>query len=321
MRVFVAGASGAIGRRLVPLLVQAGHSVVGMTRTASKVALLRGLGAEPVVADALDAGSVMVAVKEARPEVVVHELTAIPAQLNIRKFDREFALTNLLRIKGSDNLLAAARAAGARRLVAQSYGAWPYARQGGAIKSEGDPLDSSPPAALRGSLEAIRHLEGAVLGASDLEGLVLRYGAFYGSGTSIGEGGSVLEDVRRRRLPVVGSGNGVWSFIHVNDAAQATLAAMERGAPGIYNIVDDEPAPVREWLPALAAAIGAPAPRHVSSFIARLAVGEHGVMMMTDIRGASNAKAKRELEWRPTWPSWRQGFREALADTRISSVA
>ena len=321
MRVFLAGASGAIGRRLVPLLVEAGHTVTGMTRTANKAEMLRGAGAQPVVADALDAGAVIAAIKTARPEVVIHELTAIPARLDIRRFDREFEVTNLLRTKGTDNLLAGAQAAGARRFVAQSYAAWPYARQGGAIKTEEDPLDANPPSALRGSLEAIRHLEAAVLGAKDMEGVVLRYGAFYGPGTSIGEGGSVLEDVRRRRFPIVGSGNGVWSFLHIDDAARATRAAVERGEPGIYNIVDDEPARVAEWLPALAAAIGAPAPRHVPAFIARLAVGEQGVVMITDIRGASNAKAKRELAWWPTWRSWRQGFREALSGRPIGSVA
>ncbi len=321
MRVFVAGASGVIGRRLVTLLVREGHSVVGMTRTPGKTAALRAAGAEPVVGDALDANAVMVALRDARPEVVVHELTAIPAQLNFRKFDREFESTNLLRTKGTDNLLAAARATGVRRFVAQSFGGWPYARQGGPVKTEQDPLDSEPPAALRGSLKAIRHLETGVLGTTGLEGFVLRYGIFYGPGTSLGDAGSVLEDIRRRRYPIVGGGSGVWSFVHIDDAARATLAAIQQGSPGICNIVDDEPARVSEWLPALAAAIGAPAPRHVPAFVGKLAVGEHGVVMMTEIRGASNAKAKRELGWQPVWPSWRQGFHGGLFAEPQTSVA
>ena len=318
MRVFVAGATGAIGRSLVPALVRAGHSVTGMTRTPNKAAMLRAVGATPVVADALDRDAVMGAVRDARPEVVVHELTSIPARLNIRKFDREFALTNRLRSEGTDNLLAAARAAGVRRIVAQSHAAWPYARQGGPVKTEQDQLDPDPPAALREVLEAIRHVESAVLGASPMEGIVLRYGAFYGPGTSIGFGGSVLDDVRRRHFPIVGNGKGVWSFIHNDDAAPATLAAVERGSPGIYNIVDDEPAPESEWLPAFAAALGAPAPRHVPAFVGRLAVGELEVIMMTEIRGASNAKAKGQLGWKPIWPTWREGFRRDLGEVATS---
>jgi len=262
----------------------------------------------------------MLAITNAAPEVVIHQLTSIPARPNIRKFDREFALTNRLRTEGTDNLLAAARAAGVRRIVAQSYAAWPYARQGGSVKTEQDPLDPNPPAALRDVLAAIRHVESAVLGSSSLEGIILRYGAFYGPGTSIGKGGSVVEEVRRRRFPIVGNGKGVWSFIHIDDAAQATLAAVERGTPGIYNIVDDDPAPISEWLPELAAAIGAAPPRHVPAFVGKLAVGEHGVVMMTEIRGASNAKATRLLGWNPIWPSWREGFRKGLAEVASSAA-
>jgi nucleoside-diphosphate-sugar epimerase len=321
MNVLVAGATGAIGRRLIPLLVEAGHSVAGTTRKPGRVASIRAVGAEPLVVDALDTAAVVAAVRSVRPEVVVHELTAIPARLNVRKFDREFDLTNRLRTEGTDNLLAGARAAGARRVVAQSFAGWPYARQGGPVKNEEDPLDLNPPAALARTLEAIRHLESAVLGGKAMEGVVLRYGAFYGPGTSLGESGSILEDIRRRRFPIVGSGGGVWSFLHVDDAALATLTAIERGAPGIYNIVDDDPASVSEWLPALAAAVGAPPPRHVPGFVGRLAVGEHGVMMMTEIRGASNAKARRELGWRPAWRSWREGFRRGLSDEAVRSVA
>jgi nucleoside-diphosphate-sugar epimerase len=312
MKVFVAGASGGMGRRLVPQLVRAGHSVVAMTRSAAKIDAIRVAGAVPTVADALDRAAVMAVVRSAEAEVVVHQLTAIPPRLDMRRFDCEFAPTNRLRTEGTDHLVAAARAVGARRFVAQSFAGWPYAREGDPVKTEDDRLDSEPPAAFRPTLEAIRYLEATVVGARGLEGLVLRYGAFYGPGTSLGEGGSLLDDVRRRRLPIVGRGTGVWSFIHVDDAAAATLAAIERGAPGVYNIVDDDPAPVSEWLPALAAAVGAKPPRHIPAFVARVAIGEHGVALMTQVRGASNAKAKRELGWRPQYPSWRTGFREAL---------
>jgi nucleoside-diphosphate-sugar epimerase len=313
MRVFLAGATGAIGRRLIQVLVRADHSVVGMTRSPENADAIRAAGAEPVVADALNENAVMAAVRQAEPEVVVHQLTAIPPNTNPRKFDREFELTNRLRTEGTDHLLAAARAAGARRFVAQSFAGWPHAREGGLVKTEEDPLDPSPPKAMRRTLEAIRYLEGAVVGAEELEGLVLRYGSFYGPGTSLGEGGVHWEMIRRRRFPIVGRGTGVWSFIHIDDAATATLAAIERGAPGVYNIVDDEPAPVAEWLPALAAAVGAKPPRHVPTWLARLAVGEPGVVLMTEIRGASNAKAKRELDWQPAYVSWRDGFRRGLA--------
>jgi nucleoside-diphosphate-sugar epimerase len=321
MKILVAGAGGVVGRRLIPILVEAGHSVVGMTRSPAKTAAIRAGGAEPVVGDALNAKAVMAAVQRVEPEVVVHELTAIPVRLNFRKFDREFELTNRLRTEGTDHLLAAAHAVGTRRFVAQSFAGWPYARQGGPVKTEEDPLDPSPPAALRRSLAAIRYLEAAVLGAQSIEGIVLRYGAFYGPGTSLGEGGSILEDIRHRRFPMVGCGTGIWSFIHINDAARATLAAIERGPTGVYNIVDDDPAPVSEWLPALATAISAKTPRRVPIFVARLAVGEHGVVVMTEIRGASNAKAKCTLGWQPVWASWRDGFRIGLSAASARSVA
>jgi nucleoside-diphosphate-sugar epimerase len=308
MRIFVAGATGALGRRLVPLLVARGHDVTAMTRTAAKAAGLRAAAAEPVVADALDREAVLAAVAAARPEVVVHELTDLARMRDFRKVDQGFAATNRLRTEGTDHLLAAARAAGARRFVAQSYAGWPTARTGGPVSTEDDPLDPDPPAALRRTLDAIRYLEAAVLGAAGLEGLVLRYGGFYGPGTSAGEGGFMLDDLRRRRFPLVGAGTGVWSFVHIDDAAEATAAATERGAPGIYNVVDDDPAPVSEWLPALAAAAGAPPPRRVPAWVARLLAGEHGVALMTEVRGASNAKARRELGWRPAHPSWRDGF-------------
>ena len=307
MRVFVAGATGAMGKQLVPRLVKAGHQVIGMTRTDSKQSTLWDLGAEPVVADALDPEQVADAVARAQPEVIVHQLTAISA-FDTRHFDREFALTNRLRTEGTDHLLSAGRAVGVRRFIAQSYAAWPYARTGGPVKSEDDPLDPAPPREMRESLAAIRHLEEAVVGAGWTEGIVLRYGAFYGPGTSMSPGGDSFEIVRKRKFPVVGDGRGVWSFVHIADAAEATVAAVERGAPGIYNVVDDEPAPVAEWLPALAQRIGAPSPWRVPKFVGRLFAGEAGAVMMTEIRGASNTKAKRELDWAPRHVSWREGF-------------
>ena len=316
MRIFVAGATGALGSRLVPLLVEGGHQVVGMTRSSGKAADLRASGAEPVVADGLDRDAVLRAVQRARPEVVVHQLTALTGTTSFRKFDKAFALTNRLRTEGTDHLLAAARASGVRRMVAQSFAGWPFARVGGPVKPEDAPLDPDPPAELRRTLVAIRHLESAVLQAEGMEGVVLRYGGFYGPGTSVGDGGFMLDEIRRRRFPIVDAGTGVWSFVHIDDAAAATAAAVERGAPGLYNIVDDDPAPVSAWLPALAAAIGAKPPRRIPAWLARLAAGEHGVVLLTQVRGASNAKAARELGWKPAYPSWRQGFRTGLGPTQ-----
>jgi nucleoside-diphosphate-sugar epimerase len=310
MRVFVAGATGAIGKQLVPRLVAAGHEVHGMTRNESKQPMLAELGAVPVVADALDRDQVADAVAKARPDVIVHQLTAI-GSLHPRHFDRDFALTNRLRTEGTDYLLSAAQAMGLRRFVAQSYGGWLNVRTGGPVKSEEDPLDPAPAREMRETLAALRHLEQAVLGARWTEGIVLRYGAFYGPGTSMGPGGEQFELVRRRKFPLVGDGRGVWSFIHIADAAEATVAAIEHGSRGVYNVVDDDPAPVAEWLPALAQELGAKKPIRVPRFIGRLVSGEVGVVMMTDARGASNAKAKRELAWRPAHPSWRQGFAAA----------
>jgi nucleoside-diphosphate-sugar epimerase len=314
MRIFVAGATGALGQRLVPLLVGGGHQVTAMTRSAGKAAGLRAAGAEPVVADALDRDAVLAAVCAARPEVVVHQATALAGMRDFRRSDKGFAGTNRLRTEGTDHLLEAARAAGARRMVAQSFTGWPFARVGGPVKTEEDPLDPDPPAQLRRTLDAIRHLEAAMLGAEGIDGVVLRYGGFYGPGTSAGEGGYVLDELRRRRFPIVGAGTGVWSFIHIDDAAAATAAAVERGDPGIYQVVDDDPAPVSEWLPALAAAIGAPPPRRVPAWLARLLAGEHAVVLMTEVRGAANAKARRELGWTPVHRSWRQGFRDGLGE-------
>jgi nucleoside-diphosphate-sugar epimerase len=320
MRIFLAGATGAVGTRLVPQLIEAGHEVVAMTRTPGKAAALREAGAMPVVADGLDRDAVLGAVTGAAPDVVIHQLTALSDMGNLRRFDDAFALTNRLRTEGTDHLLAAARAAGARRLIAQSYAGWPFAREGGPVKDETAPLDPDPPRHQRASLAAIRELEGAVTGASDLEGVVLRYGGFYGPGTSLGLGGEHVEAIRARKFPVVGSGAGIWSFTHIDDAAAATVLALDHGAPGIYNIVDDEPAAVSEWLPEVARILGAPAPRHVPAWVGRLAAGEVGVSAMTRIRGASNAKAKRELGFRPRYPSWRDGFR-ALAAGEVTEGA
>jgi len=253
--------------------------------------------------------------RECQPDVIVHQLTALPKALNLRKFDRDFAQTNRLRIHGTDNLLAGARTVGCKRIVAQSYAGWPYEQKGGMVKTEDDPLSSDPAPAQRESLRAIRHLESSVLNQPDVEGFVLRYGGFYGPGTSLGIGGSALDQVKRRQVPLVGKATGYWSFLHIDDAASATLAAIESTSPGVYNIVDDHPAPVSVWLPYLAGALGAPPPRHIPSWLARLAIGEQGVAMMTSVRGASNQKARSLLSWTPKWRSWREGFVHGLVDS------
>jgi nucleoside-diphosphate-sugar epimerase len=299
MDIFVAGATGTLGRRLVPQLTERGHRVVGTTRSPERAAALREHGAEAVVLDPLDAAAVRAAVERARPEVVVHQLTALSGLDLSRNFDKSFAPTNRLRTEGTDHLIAAARAAGARRLVWQSYAGWPYAREGSSLKDEDAPLDPDPPADARETLAAIRHLEAAVTGAEGMEGVVLRYGGFYGPGTSLEEGGRHIELLRKRRFPIGGDGSGVWSMVHIDDAAAATVAAIEGGAPGIYNVVDDAPATVAELLPALASAFGAPPPRRLPGWLVRLMAGEQALSMMTRIRGASNAKAKRELGWSP----------------------
>jgi 2-alkyl-3-oxoalkanoate reductase len=301
LRIFIAGASGTLGRRLVPQLIERGHHVTGTTRSNGD--RLRAMGAEPVVVDPLDAEALRAAVVAAEPDVVVHQLTALSSLGALRNFDKAFAMTNRLRTEGTDNLIAAARAAGARRLVWQSYAGWPYAREGDAIKAEDAPLDPEPPADARESLTAIRYLEDAVMGARDMEGVVLRYGGFYGPGTSIDEGGVHVEMIRKRKFPLGGNGAGIWSFVHIDDAAAATVAAIEGGPPGIYNVVDDAPAPISEWLPELAASVGAPPPRRLPGWLVRLAGGPQALSMMTRVRGASNAKAKREFGWTPahTW--------------------
>jgi nucleoside-diphosphate-sugar epimerase len=281
-----------------------------MTRSESRLEMLCELGAIPVIADVLDPDQVAEAVGRAQPEVVVNQVTSIPPKLDMRRFDRDFAQTNRLRIEGTDHLLSAGHAVGVRRFIAQSYWAT-YARVDGPVKSEEDQLDASPAPQMRDTMAAIRHLEDAVLGARWTEGIVLRYGAFYGPGTSLAVGGDQAELVRRRKFPLVGSGGGVWSFIHVADAAEATVAAVEDGERGVYNVVDDDPAPVAEWLPALAAELGAKRPARVPRFVGRMFAGELAAVMMTEARGLSNAKAKRDLAWRPAHATWRQGLTAA----------
>ena len=303
MRVFVAGATGAIGARLVPRLVRQGHEVIGTSRSRDNADRLLTLGAQAAVLDLLDRAAVREAVVAARPDAIVHQATALAGASDFKHFDQTFAATNRLRTVGTDVLLAAAREAGTRRFVAQSYAGWPYAPDGGPVKTEDDPLDPTPVPEMSETLAAIEHLERSVVAAG---GLALRYGGFYGSPHD-----AQLEPVRKRQLPIVGDGDGVWSFVHLDDAAAATALALERGEPGVYNVVDDEPAPVREWLPALAAAIGAKPPRKVPR---RLVAGEPAVMLMTESRGASNAKAKSRLGWTLRYPSWREGFPAAYRD-------
>jgi nucleoside-diphosphate-sugar epimerase len=313
MKVFLAGATGAVGKRLVPMLVAAGHQVVGMTRTPEKAGVLRAAGAEPVVADALDGDAVRNAVMQARPGVVIHELTALARMRDLKHFDREFEITNRLRTEGTEHLIAGAQAAGAERFVAQSFTGWPNDRSGDRLKDESDELDTTPPEAMSRSLDAIRRLEQMVAGAAQLTGVVLRYGALYGPGTSLGEGGEMTEMVRQRKLPIFGEGTGVWSFLHIDDAAQAAMLAMERGNSGLYNIVDDEPAEVSDWLPDLARALGAKPPRHLPAWLGRLVIGDAGLSMMNSVRGSVNTKAKRLLRWQPLYPNWREGFRRGLS--------
>ena len=314
MKIFVAGASGAVGKRLVPMLVAGGHEVAAMTRSPAKLDGLRATGAEPILADGLDRDAVTEAVTRVRPAVVVHQMTGLSGVKSLKRFDAEFAQTNRLRTEGARILVDAARAAGARRIVAQSYGNWNYERTGTTVKSEDDPFDPTPPPNQRKSLAAIRELETTILEAEGIEGVALRCANFYGPGTGFAPDGDLVKLVRKRRLPIVGTGAGIWSFVHVDDVATATIGAIERGSPGAYNIADDEPAPVVEWLPELARAIGAKPPRRIPVWLGRIAVGEVGVSMMTRIRGASNAKAKRELGWQPGYRSWRDGFRTGLGD-------
>jgi nucleoside-diphosphate-sugar epimerase len=312
MRIFLAGATGVIGRGLVPALLAAGHEVIGTTRSPQRGEQLRAAGAEPTVLDPLDRAAVTEAVGSARPDVVMHQLTSLTGMVGFKHMDEQFAATNALRTTGVDILLDAAVAAGARRFIAQSFSGWPNARRGGPVATEDDPLEEDPAPEARRSLAAIRHLETVVPGQTRIEGVVLRYGLFYGPGTGFERGGPILDLLAKRRFPVVGSGGGVWSFIHVADAVSATVAAVDRGEPGRYNITDDEPAPVAQWLPYLAGVLGAKPPRRVPAWLARPMLGRQGVLMMTEIRGSSNARAKRALGWAPAYATWREGFRTGL---------
>ncbi len=314
MRIFIAGATGAVGSRLLPLLAAEGHDVFGSSRTEDGRAAVDTGGGTGVVMDPLDGASVRAAVAEAKPDVVVHQLTALSAMSgNLRKWDRDFALTNRLRTEATDHLLAAARESGVRRFVAQSYGGhWTNQRTGGPVKTEADPLVEHAEKEATESLRALKHLERAVTSAPDLEGVVLRYGNFYGPGNTLSRDGEMGGMVRRGKLPVVGGGGGVWSWIHIDDAAAATVAAVDRGAPGIYNVVDDEPAPVVEWLPYLAEQLGGKRPMRLPGWVARPMIGHFGLALMTTVRGSSNAKARRELGWTPRYPSWREGFRTGI---------
>jgi nucleoside-diphosphate-sugar epimerase len=305
MRVFVTGATGAVGRYLVPELVAAGHQVTATTRSPGKFAQLREAGAEPAAMDGLDREAVIAAVRAAAPEVIIHQMTALADMRAPRRVDHEFAVTNELRTTGTDNLLAAAAAAGTRRVIAQSFTGWPNERSGGPVKTEDDPLDPRPVASSLRTLAAIRHVEEAVPSGPP-EGVVLRYGFFYGPGAS----DVMLDIVRKRQMPVIGGGTGVWSFTHIADAAAATVAAVTRGAPGVYNIVDSEPAAAADWLPYLAEAAGAKPPLRVPAWAGRLLAGEFIVALMTSARGSSNEKAVKERGWAPRYASWREGFRD-----------
>ncbi|HET8815426.1 MAG TPA: NAD(P)-dependent oxidoreductase [Solirubrobacterales bacterium] len=310
MKVFVAGATGAIGRPLVKRLVAAGHGVTGMTRREERAREIREAGAEAVVCDVFDAKALSNAVVAAKPEVVLHALTALPSRFKPR--GDYLAATNRVREEGTRNLVAAAKAAGARRVVAESV-AFFYESEGGLIKDEEAPLFREPPARFAAGCDALLSLERQVLEAGEPEGVVLRCGWFYGPGTYYDRGGSMAEETRRRRNPIVGEGSGIFSFVHVEDAAAAFVAALDRGSPGIYNVVDDEPAPLREWLPVYAEALGAKPPRRVPVWLARLVAGKDLASAAVEMRGASNAKAKRELAWEPAHPTWRQGFVDSLA--------
>ena len=319
MKIFLAGATGAVGKRLVPRLVAGGHEVVASTRTPNKREALRAAGAEPVVLDILDRDAVMNAVVAARPDAVIHQVTALAGVRSFKNFDREFALTNALRTEGTTHLIAAARATGARLFIAQSYTGWPNVQEGERVKTEDDPLDPHPPGTMTQTLDAIRRLEAAVSGLSGITGIVLRYGSFYGPGTSLGIDGEITQMVRQRKFPIVGGGTGVWSFTHIDDAAGAAQLALEQGGGGIYNIVDDEPAEVSVWLPELARAVGAKPPYRVPAWLVRPILGEAMLRIMMSVRGSSNAKAKRVLGWQPTYASWRDGFRRGLGSPEPAS--
>jgi 2-alkyl-3-oxoalkanoate reductase len=313
MRIFIAGASGAIGRPLVTQLVARGHEVVGTTRSADKLDALRALGAEPVIVDALDPDSVADGVAKAEPDVVVHQLTALSGRPSLGQIKRAIATTNRLRAEGTDHLLAAARAVGVGRFVAQSNAIW-VERSAGRVTDENGRLEPYPPAGAASGLAALRHLEEAVTGIGWADGIAIRYGSFYGPGTGVetAQDAVMAGVIRKRMFPILGGGGGVWSMVHIDDAASATVAAIERGRPGIYHVADDEPAPVRDILPALARALGAKPPYRVPAWLVGWVGGGAPVHMMTKVSGISSEKAKRELGWTPRYPSWRTGFTEGL---------
>jgi 2-alkyl-3-oxoalkanoate reductase len=313
MKVFVAGASGAIGSRLVPQLIDRGHDVVGTATSPERAKRVSAFGAEAIVLDLLDSRAVREAVLAAKPDAIVHQATALANLSDFKHFDRSFAQTNRLRTDGTDALLAAASEAGVRRFVAQSYASARYAREGGPIKTEDDPLDANPPEAARESWDAMAYLERVVTEAG---GIALRYGVFYGEADD-----KLVETVLKRMWPIVGDGGGVSSFIHLDDAAAATVLALDHEGPAIYNIVDDEPAAAREWLPEVAKIVGAKPPRRFPTWLARLFAGEALVMMGTESRGASNAKAKRELGWTLRYPSWRQGIADLYGEPTVDTAA
>jgi 2-alkyl-3-oxoalkanoate reductase len=313
MRILVAGASGVVGRQLLPQLVARGHEVTGLVRSVEGAAVVATLGGRPVIADGLNAAAVRLTVLEARPEAVIHQMTAIDPFADLRRFDDAFAQTNRLRSEGTDNLVTASREVGVRRFVAQSFCGHTWAREGTLVKTEDDPFDPNPPPQLRATHDAIRHVEAAMLAAGDLNGVALRYSGFYGPGTNLAANGALVQQVRRRKVPLIGRGSGIWSFLHVADAASAAVAAVESTATGVFNVSDDEPVAVRDWLPEVARILGARPPRRLPLPLARLLVPRHLVQMMTEARGASNARFKETFGWIPTWPSWLWGLREVLA--------
>lgn len=312
MRVLLAGAGGAVGQQIIPLLLREGHTVGALTRSESKREALLSLGVDTFIADALNPSAVQSVVDTFGPDAIINQLTAIPLSLNLARYDREFALTNRLRTEGTDNLLAAAIRGGVKRFVAQSFGGSSYTPVGSSVKTEDDPLDPDPPVQFRSSVAALRHLESSVAGSFPEGGVVLRYGWFYGPRTSLARSGPMAQAVRKRMLPIVANGEGLWSFLHIDDAASAAVAALHCKA-GIYNVADDEPALVRDWISRLAELSGAKPPFHVRAWIARFLIGEHGVALMRDNRGISNGKAKRELGWSARYPSWRDGFAREFA--------
>lgn len=316
MRIFIAGATGLIGRRLVRLLANGDHTVIGTTSSPARAGEITRAGGQPVVLDALNRKAVFAALEATQPEVVIHQLTRLNPAADFKRLDRDFETTNQLRTRAVDYLLAAARQVGAERFLAQSFTGWTNARTGGPAHGEEHPLDPDPAPSARQTLAAIAQLEEAVTSATGITGIVLRYGLFYGPGTAISADGEVVTMVRRRRIPIVGNGGGVWSFVHIDDVAQATVAALASPtAHGRYNVVDDEPARVADWLPYLAQVVGARPPRRVPVWLARPLLGEQGIRMMTEVRGSRNTRARQELGWEPRYPSWRVGFRDELAPT------